>query len=563
MRYELEHLGTELGTGWFAPMPVEDLDFEDGLDYIREHPNDEFLHKYLLHLAGTFGPNLTRQLIERAKDHDPHLMALMYEACILNDRLRALRNEFRKTDIKSLAKDTPLIYINWSLRKDLDKKAYWLKVFSENILRHKPPTPPKKLQDPIPFDRETMDAWHKRVVPITDLLRQGAPAISRGDATPGFNPAETSRKAVEALKAVDLRMGPEMKTPGSLSPYALQIPWHLQVSVSAGRNHWQLNGTQTSYGKGLNIDQAKASCLMEIVERRSAFAGFDSERALHYKHGHLLIHARYEDLKKGSSEVLDPNDMCLEAPYENQPLYWISAESVDEKGTHPVYVPAQIVFLFCNLDEISLTTGVPSTGLASGNTLEEAKLNGLLEVIERDGERIMPYSRERCFSLDYDDPQVKDIFQRCTKEDVRIQFLDITSELGVPCYKAFIRGPEGGILKGCAAHLDGKRAAVSALTEVPFHPSSFRPSPKPDGLETIRLDDLPDYASGNISQDLGLLERLLVMNGYRPIYVNLTRNDLDIPVVKALVPGLEMFAEFDRFSTLSLRQFVHYLKASQ
>ena len=563
MRYELEHLGTELGTGWFAPMPVEDLDFEDGIDYIREHPKDEFLHKYLLQLAGTFGPNLTRQLIERGKNHDPHLMALMYEACILNDRLSALRNEFRGTDIKSLAKYTPLIYVNWSLRKDLDKKAYWLKLFSENILRHKPATPPKDLQHPIPFDHETIEAWHKRVVPITDLLRQGAPGTSREGVTPGFSPAETSRKAVEALNAADLRMGPEMKTLGSLSPYAIQIPWHLQVSVSAGRDHWQLNGTQTSYGKGLNIDQAKASCLMEIVERCSAFAGFDSERALHYKHGHPLIHARYEDLKKGSSEVLDLNDICLEAPYENQPLYWISAERVDEEGSHPVYVPAQMVFLFCNLDEISLTTGVPSTGLASGNTLEEAKLKGLLEVIERDGERIMPYSRERCFSLDYDDPQVKGIFQRCTKEGVRIQILDITSELGVPCYKAFIRGPEGEILKGCAAHLDGKRAAVSAMIEVPFHSSWFSSMPKPEGLKTIKLDDLPDYASGNISQDLGLLERLLVTNGYRPIYVNLTRNDLDIPVVKALVPGLEMFAEFDRFSTLSLRQFVHYLKASQ
>jgi len=207
MKYELQHLSTQSGTGCFAPLPVEDLDFEDGLDYIREHPNDEFLHKYLLHLAGTLGPNLTRQLIERGKNDDPHLMALMYEACILNDRLRALRNEFRKTDIKSLAKYTPLIYVNWSLRKDLDKKAHWLKLLSENIHGLQPPPPPTDLQHPIPFDRETMDAWPKRVVPITDVLRQGAPAISRGDATPGCNPAETSRTAGAALKAVDLRIG--------------------------------------------------------------------------------------------------------------------------------------------------------------------------------------------------------------------------------------------------------------------------------------------------------------------------------------------------------------------
>jgi len=50
------------------------------------------------------------------------------------------------------------------------------------------------------------------------------------------------------------------------------------------------------------------------------------------------------------------------------------------------------------------------------------------------------------------------------------------------------------------------------------------------------------------------------MNGYKPIYVDLTREDLDIPVVKALVPGLEIMTVVDRFSPLSIRQFWHYLK---
>jgi ribosomal protein S12 methylthiotransferase accessory factor YcaO len=60
---------------------------------------------------------------------------------------------------------------------------------------------------------------------------------------------------------------------------------------------------------------------------------------------------------------------------------------------------------------------------------------------------------------------------------------------------------------------------------------------------------------------LELLERTLIANGYQPIYVNLTREDVDIPVAKSIVPGLEVFAELDAFSNLSLRQFAHYLKA--
>jgi ribosomal protein S12 methylthiotransferase accessory factor YcaO len=80
-------------------------------------------------------------------------------------------------------------------------------------------------------------------------------------------------------------------------------------------------------------------------------------------------------------------------------------------------------------------------------------------------------------------------------------------------------------------------------------------------MKAVKEDTLPDYSSGNAARDLQFLERLLTANGYPPIYVNLTREDVDIPVVKAIIPGLEMFAEFDEFSNLSLRQFAHYLKA--
>jgi YcaO-like protein with predicted kinase domain len=365
--------------------------------------------------------------------------------------------------------------------------------------------------------------------------------------------------AMERVKAAGFKTGREMKNLASLSPYALQIPWYLEVTVSTEKNHWQLAGTQTSYGKGLNWDQARASCWMEVVERVSAFASFDEGGALHYKHGHPLMKGRYEDLKNQSCDLLDPNDMSLEVPYENQPLHWVSGTRVDETGEHPVYVPAQLVFLFCNLDEICLTSGLPSTGLASGNTLEEAKLHGLLEVIERDAERVMPYTRERCFVLEADGPPVQRILQHGRQAGVQV--LDITSEFGLPCYKAFVQSPNGEIFKGCAAHLDGKRAMVSALTELPFHPSWFHPTAIPEDLGTLRHENLPDYCSGHVGQDLRLVERLLLMNGYRPVYVNLTRRDLDIPVVKALIPGLELLSDFDRFSPLSLRQFAHYFQA--
>jgi len=559
MKYQLEHQGTEFGTGSFAPLPVENLGFEEALAYLQGHPNDQFMHQYLLNLAGKFGPNLTGEQIARGMDDHPHLLALMYEACILNDRLHPLTERFRGADLKQLAQYTPLIYLNWSLNKGRDQDACWLKLFSDNILRHRQTMPSETPASPIPFDPVAIDRWHSQVVPVTKLLSHGEIRASKIGTTPNLGAEDTATMAMERLKAAGFKTGREMKNLASLSPYALQIPWYLEVTVSTGKNHWQLAGTQTSYGKGLNRDQARASCWMEVVERVSAFASFDEGGALHYKHGHPLIRGRYGDLQGRSGDVLDPNDMHLEVPYENQPLYWISGTRVDETGEHSVYVPAQLVFLFCNLDEISLTSGLPSTGLASGKTLEEAKLQGLLEVIERDAEKVMPYTRERCFVLESDCPPVQGVVQHGRQAGVQV--LDITSEFGLPCYKAFVQGPHGEVFKGCAAHLDGKKAMVSALTELPFHPTWFHPMAVPDDLGALRHDNLPDYASGHVAQDLRLLERLLLINGYRPVYINLTRRDLDIPVVKALIPGLELLSEFDRFSQLSLRQFAHYLQA--
>ncbi|MDO9631727.1 MAG: YcaO-like family protein, partial [Humidesulfovibrio sp.] len=73
-------------------------------------------------------------------------------------------------------------------------------------------------------------------------------------------------------------------------------------------------------------------------------------------------------------------------------------------------------------------------------------------------------------------------------------------------------------------------------------------------------EDLPDYSTGSAEGDLLVLEQVLVENGYPPCYVELTRADLGIPAVRAMVPGLEWVADFDRFSRLSPRLYANYLR---
>ena len=222
-------------------------------------------------------------------------------------------------------------------------------------------------------------------------------------------------------------------------------------------------------------------------------------------------------------------------------------------------VPAQAVFLFCNLDEQSLFLAGGSTGLASGNTEAEARLAALTEIVERDAEATTPFSREGCFVLKSRDERLQALLDDYAARGIQIQFQDITTELGVPVYRCFVMSRRGEVAQATGANLCGSRAALAALTEVPWpYPYGEPTGPALGGLPVRWLEDLPDYSLPSAEASCKLLEKTLCAQGRTPLYVDISRKDLDMPVVRALVPGLELTADFDRFSRPSLRLLARY-----
>ena len=531
-RYRLTHQDSLLGVAYFSPEPVVPMTLAQCLDHVRSLPNDEFMRAHVRPLLAALGAEELRGMFAGS---DPVLRTLILETALLTPTLAPLWTEFRP-EAEALAGHSPQIFLISATDPDHATHAAASLALAKNIFEHAPlPDILPVLPDPGPEP------------PLPDLarLRANLPAQPPCPRRPA---KETHTLAMERLYGLAILDGPEMRHHASLAPWGLLRRWRLDRTTRQGAFNLRLDGVMTSYGRGLTLDEARASLAMEIVERYSSFADIRDGRVSGSRHGGELRIGRWSEL---GGAALDPNRFQLEVPYRDQPLHWL--EAADRHG-RPVLVPAQSVYLFSNLNEIRLFSGLGSTGLASGNTPEEAKVSGLLEVIERDSEAVSVFAPERCFRIASRNPDIAALLENYRAQGVEPIFQDITSDLGVPCYKCFALLAEGGLVKATGASLSGQRAALSALTETPFpYPHGPASAPGPSGLQVRVLEDLPDHATGSASGDLALLEAILEDRGYAPIYADLTKKELRLPVYRAMVPGLEIVADFDRFTRISPR----------
>ena len=558
MRYKLQMMNTDFGVGMFAALPDINLTFNQKIEHLREQPYDDYMHEFVLQGFKDFRTRKLEKLIKGVmKDKgqsDPILTAVLYEACICHSRQSKLLDLFEGLDPMAFIDHTPAIHIRSRFLEDQQLHQKWIKLFGSNIFGMEPLTPPDEVALTQIFTDDDLD------LPKAITVAESLEALR--DQLPPANPRrplkETTEYALKVLGKADIFLGPAMEHKASLSPIARLRHWMVETRSVNGRLSNGLEGIQTCYGRGLIPERAEASYSMELAERFSSYASIGKRGVLGYAKEYPLTHATYDEL---DVESVNPNEIKLEVPYAGQKLHWFEGHTPDGKGgIKPILVPAQFVFMFCNLDEQSLFSALGSTGLASGNTLAEAKVASLTEVIERDSDATVLFDPKRCFRIESDDPQIAKLLQAYKDDGIDVWFLDVTPEFGVPCYKSVVLGKHGDVNKGSGCGLNGKSALVSAMTETAYPYPGPKSGPAPEGLEVCKLEDLPDYSTGSAEGDLMVLEKTLMDNGSPPVYVDLTRKDLNIPVTRAIVPGLEIISDFDHYSRVSPRLFHNYLK---
>ena len=560
--YRLGHIRTEGATGFFDCMPVDEENFDTCLTQARLYPNDEFKRKHLLRRISAWEPEAFKKAIVKAPGDDTFLKALYFEACLLDTRFASMRRLFPEKERKHLASASPLVYISSYFLPDQSLHRQWIRHFRSNIFEHEPLKSPETLGLAAPVDEQSVSRAMAAPVPLDRLSAERR--IPSGTQVQPGDPSELTRLALERLETAGIRVGPEMRHEASLSPIALLRTWQLSLSVVNGRHHYRLDGEQTAYGRGLTLEDARVACTMEIVERASSYASISESGITGYCRDYPLVQASFSQLLSKGTNALDPNRLGLEVPYRDQQLYWMQGQVITQTGPEPILVPAQCVFLFCNLDEPKLFSGLGSNGLGAGADMAQAKCKALLEVIERDCAATIPYTPKLCFDIETDDDRIARLLQSYARSGIQVGFLDITGSLGVPCCKAFVQGPDGQIASGTSAHLNARSALLSALTEIPY--------PFPGGAPTqsqlpatvrVPLEALPNHDRGNSTENLALLEQLLLVNGYEPIHIDLTRSDLDLPVARAIIPGMELLGDLDRFSRVHPRLFGQYINYAQ
>lgn len=340
-------------------------------------------------------------------------------------------------------------------------------------------------------------------------------------------------------------------------------------------------------GKGMTEIQAKVSALCEAIER---FSG-------EYTGAEYYVKCRFID---SPVATVHPNDCMLYSDRQYQErdclnsrksrFNWIPERfnPNEEINWSPVwslttsqfkYFPTQYLYYGAPLVENNHRRVIPccSNGNAAGNTIEEAILQGVLELVERDCVALWWYNRLIKQGVDltsFNDECFVEFIRYYDSIDRDVWVIDITSDLNIPCFAAISRlrtAEEERILIGFGCHLDAHAAMQRALAEMnqmldnegeseckvvnslisyddetknwlKYATLANQPYVGMDiSLPLKKKSDYTGLTTRDTLQDILVCREKIECIGLEIFVVDQSQEDIGLPVVKVIIPGLRHF----------------------
>jgi ribosomal protein S12 methylthiotransferase accessory factor len=451
-------------------------------------------------------------------------------------------------------------------RTDLHHHVVSLDLLAPTVVRHHVPARP---QCPSCGSQELRDPA-RVAAPIR--LRAGGRAVTTSRGYRSVAPAETIarfRKHVSPLTGVVSQLERiKSEQPGDLGflarhnfaprPEALDAP--------------QARLIGDSYGKGSTGEECEASALMHAVERYCGIFQGDEIRTTR----------RFADFPAG--DAILPNDILLlsEAQHAqgrdrasrsgegwrrfdpSAEMEWSPVWSLrDERFKH---LPTGLLYFF---HDASGDQGISAdmNGCAAGNRVEEAIVHGFLELIERDACAIWWYNRLRRAEIDLDEPgddYLRDVRARYAAMGRGLWVLDVTSDLGIQAVVAVAHWQKDArdcVRFAAGAHFDLRIATLRAVTKLNQSLTIDRMAHRPGGQRDEDGDALPvplrkaayllphgkapvrrarssRFASLDRREQVLACVKLARRFGLDFLVLDQTRPDIQVPVVRVIVPGL-------------------------
>ena len=325
-----------------------------------------------------------------------------------------------------------------------------------------------------------------------------------------------------------------------------------------------------SQGKGLTLDAAKASGVMESIE------GWHAERIVKPLKLASTAELRAEHRLIDIARLPRARDSGYSV---SLPLLWI--EGNDLMGGGALWLPFELASTNYTLP---LPPGMGAfqsntNGLASGNHWLEAVSHALCEVVERDARTLWehrpPQRRERTLvdAESVDDAACAGLIAQMKCAGLEVRIWDITTDVGIASFVCMVADPDNPEIDpefGSGCHPARHVALMRALTEAcqariiyiagardQYDPGMYRAGSRAQRKALARslmgapaqqraFTHVPTYESTSIDDDLKwMLARLRAVGVEQVAAVDLTRDAIGIPVAKVIVPGLEGATDHD------------------
>jgi oxazoline/thiazoline synthase len=316
---------------------------------------------------------------------------------------------------------------------------------------------------------------------------------------------------------------------------------------------------QYSLGKGISDAQSRMSAVAEAIERHNA----------QYDGTETVVFGRREDLQNASISPLklkqysarqyayfrlNHHDTHAVACYHDSiPLHWTPATSMIN-GVQ-VWLPLSFCYANTPFDDAQYIR-FNSNGNAAGNTLEEAIIQGFLELVERDAVAVWWYNRIQRPAIDLAGlpSQMMQLFKASLASDWDYWVLDLSTDFGIPIVAAISRHKTTQHYRfGFAAHFDIVIAIERAMTElyqlIVAMPGNahgrfdFDRLEKANYLEAtsepfLKITNFPKPKFDSIQTCIQACREAAMRAGFDLLYLDTTRPCSPLHTVKIFSPGL-------------------------